>query len=116
RPQTKGKHSSYWDQHGQVHLLRGVLTTLVTISAAQGVLEQSLADASVPGRGQAKPLLACRQILEHQLTGRAVGVRPFQASGAPGTGAASSSRASAAGAAAPPSVAWCGTTSSPCRR
>ncbi|XP_044975857.1 19 kDa globulin-like [Hordeum vulgare subsp. vulgare] len=55
------------------------LTTLVTISAAQGVLEQSLADAQCRGEVQAKPLLACRQILEHQLTGRAVGVRPFQA-------------------------------------
>ena len=59
------------------------LAALVAVSAAQGVLEQSLTDAQCRGEVQEKPLLACRQILEQQLTGRAgegaVGVPLFHA-------------------------------------
>ncbi|XP_037441040.1 19 kDa globulin-like [Triticum dicoccoides] len=59
------------------------LAALVAVSAAQGVLEQRLADAQCRGEVREKPLHACRQILEQQLTGRAgegaVGVPLFQA-------------------------------------
>ncbi|XP_051208525.1 19 kDa globulin-like [Lolium perenne] len=67
---------------GKFVLLAVFLATLVAVSVAQSVSEQSFRDAQCRREVQEKPLYACQQILHQHLTGGghegAVSVRPLQ--------------------------------------